>query len=288
MTDDIKDVSAESSTVTQEQVVNTEPSVSTPDITAQIPLEQGQVPPAVEAVDEFGVPWKNRAFEHQRKSQELAEKLPNLVEQKLKEVLQNNRQEPQKQKYSIAELEQFAISNPNYRHWAEEEKEKIRLEQFESRLESKLLSSKKEQETQHLKQQSEQFVINKFPNMFVKDQMGNIQWNQKDPQTSLVHNYLQDPSLQGNPKALEIASRLAYADIAMQRGNTTQRTQEQLKSQVKSLEKKTMAEGGGKQTQVETKAPTRQAIEKFTQTRSMKDASVAVSEIFKQMGILKE
>lgn len=288
MPEEIKDVTSAPSPETAQEVVNQEPVVSTPTETAQPSQEQSQAPlPTIEAVDEQGVPWRNRALEWQRKAADYAEKIPSLVETKMQEVLSKQQQQTTQPKYSVSELEAFAQTNPTYRPWVEEQKQALLAEQVNKTLDEKLALRQKETEAHQIRQQSEQFVMNKFPNLFVKDMSGQTTWNHRDPMTGIVAQYLQDPGLQGHPRALEIASRLAYADIALSTKGQAVKQQEQLKAQVKSIEKRTMVEGGGKQVPIETSSPIRSAIDKARSGR-MDDARDAVSAVFKNLGYIKE
>ena len=85
-----------------------EAAAVTPETTAtqetQIPADEGKSQEAqvVEPVDETGVPWKNRAFEWQRKTQELTERLPNIIQEELQKFKQTS--EPVQQEYSAEQL----------------------------------------------------------------------------------------------------------------------------------------------------------------------------------------
>jgi hypothetical protein len=126
MADEVKDVNtAESSNA--DEVVNQEAETETAvqEQPTEETNEQSKTPSPSEGisgdVDEFGVPWKNRAMEWQRKFQENTENLPRMIE----EALAKNQAQPQKQQHTIAELEAYALQNPQYRPWVEEEKAKI-------------------------------------------------------------------------------------------------------------------------------------------------------------------
>ena len=120
-----KDVNTEESSSSEEQVSEKEVDATTtasPEqetTEQQSTQEQGQAQD--EAVDEMGVPWKNRAMEWQRKFQENANE--DNIRKVAQEVLEQQKQhKAQEKEYTIAELEQFAIANPAHRPWVEEEK----------------------------------------------------------------------------------------------------------------------------------------------------------------------
>lgn len=289
MSEEQKDVISEPSTeqpVAAEQVapevVNEQEQPTTPAL--DVPADEGKS--QSEAVDEHGVPWKNRAFEWQRKNTELSESLPKIIEETLQKSLQAQ-QQPQQKKYSVAELEAFAQENPNYRPWVEEEKAKLLQEQLNKTLEDRLLA--KEKETQRLtqRQQSEQMVLQQFPNMFKKDQFGRPSWNEQDPMTRLVGQYLQDPDLKNHPRGLEVAAKMAYADLAADGKAVQIKQAKQLKAQVKSMEKKVMPEGGGSPVPIQSTTPFKKAQERLAQSGNLTDAREAVGEYFKAIGRLK-
>jgi hypothetical protein len=115
-------------------VVEAEAQAVTPETTATqetvIPAEEGKTQPEAltEAVDEQGVPWKNRAFEWQRKTQEMSERLPEIIQTELQKFKQSS--EPAPKKYTVAELEAFAQQSPEYRPWVEEQKAQLLQDQL--------------------------------------------------------------------------------------------------------------------------------------------------------------
>jgi hypothetical protein len=286
MEEQSKDVAAESSPAPE---VETQEAV-TPETTAtqetNVPADEGKTQTeAVEPVDEHGVPWKNRAFEWQRKTQELSEKLPEIIQGELQKF-KTDFQQPQQRKYTIAELEAFALQSPEYKPWVEEQKAKLLQEQMMTAIEEKFKTREVETKKMTTRQQAEATVFKTFPNMFTKDQFGNVTWNNQDPMTQRVAQYMNDPELRDNPRGLEVAAKMAYADLSMS-GIPIQRQKEQaMKTQMKSLEKKVMTEGGGKPV-VQSASPMRKSLERLAQTGSTKDAQQAVAEYFKNIGRLQ-
>jgi hypothetical protein len=261
----------------------------TPETTAtqetQIPADEGKSQEAqVEPVDETGVPWKNRAFEWQRKTQELTEKLPEIIQSELQKFKQSA--EPVQKKYTVAELEAFAQQSPEYRPWVEEQKAALIQENINKTLDARLKASEEQTQKATLRQQSEAQVVRAFPNMFTKDANGNIGWNHADPMTQRMAQYLQEPELKANPRGLEVAAKLAYADLAMAGVPIKAQVEQKLKTQVKSLEKKVMTEGAGRPV-VPQVAPMKKSMERLAQTGNLTDAKDAVQEYFKAIGRLQ-
>lgn len=287
MDEQSKDVVAESSHAPE---VETQEAV-TPETTATqeqtIPADEGKTQTeAIEPVDESGVPWKNRAFEWQRKTQELSEKLPEIIQGELQKF-KENLQQPQQKKYTIAELEAFAQQSPEYKPWVEEQKAKLLQEQILSSVKEELKA--KDVETRKLtqKQQAEAAVYRQFPNMFTKDIQGNVNWNPNDPMTQRVAMYLGDAELRNHPRGLEVAAKMAYADMAMSGIPIQTKKEQAIKTQLKSLEKRVMTEGGGKPVTQST-TPLRKNLDRLAQTGNLSDAKAAVAEYFKAIGRTKE
>jgi hypothetical protein len=90
--------------------------------------------------------------------------------------------------------------------------------------------------------------------------------------------------LVNHPRGLLAAAKMAYADTIMGQQMKTQVQTQQLKAEVKDLQKKTLIEGGSKQN-IQPVPAHRQAIEKLRQTGSMKDAQAAVRELLRARGI---
>lgn len=239
-----------------------------------------------EIYDPTGVPWKNRAAERERKLADLAEKLPNMIEEQVSKL--NTTQKPQEPKYSIDDLEAFMESNPEHRGWAQREIRKLEREELRQELRKELGSVKSEQQNAQIKSQAEATVLKTFPNMFVKDNQGNVVgWNQNDPMTSKVAEYLRDPMYANNPRGLELASKQAYADLALNGQLTVQKNNKTLKKQVRQLEQKTLPEGDSK-SPVETKTQLQHSMERLSKSGSVRDAQEVLRQQFKKLNWIKE
>ena len=127
-------------TATEEAVAQ---EVASPEVSVEKPEEiQSPVSDAGQKsvsndLDEYGVPYKNRAMEYKRK-------LEKLERERQEREQQGFQTQPQQQRqYSIAELETFALEtdNPAHKQWALAEAEKIR-EQKQTDLVSRALDEK--------------------------------------------------------------------------------------------------------------------------------------------------
>lgn len=258
----------------EEETVEETQTQETPEET---PSEVGE--PQVEAVDERGITYKNLAAEWKRKHEEFVEKLPQMLDEKF---TQYSQQQPQKR--SIAELETFAQQQPEYAPWAREEIAKLQREEFAKIVDEKFKQSEQQKQGETKKQQALGYVMQNYPQCFVKDNQGKVVgWNNSSPLTRQISQLMQDPEISKNPQGLIAAADIAYARSVRVKG--TQEKKE-LQSKVKELQKQTLTEGGG--TVPTETVPVKDALAKLRQSGSLKDAKAAVEEIFKARRLAKE
>jgi len=236
--------------------------------------------------DENGVPWKNRAMEYKRKTEDLVEKLPTMLE----EAINKKTEEP---KYTRQQYEAFLkrsevdgdTANADY---AREELRKLDREENKQTFREELNRFKTEQENNVKRQQANNYTVGQYPDaflrgangQFVADKNGNPVPNFNHPMGQAMASYLQDEGLQARPDKFFIASKLAYADYASSTQGKTMKKQQQLKEEVGSLQRKTMIEGSGKSAPQSTPAHVK-AMERLKQTGSTKDAQVALEALLK-------
>ena len=270
----------ESAPVEAPQEVVTPAETTPAETVTQSTPEPTQPQGNVEAVDEFGVPYKNRAFEWKRKNEELADKLPDLIKEAVNQSLGSRQAEPQ---YTVEQLEQFAAQTTDTYHatWAKGEIRRLSNEQNAQVVRTEIEKWKTEQKNETIKQQSFQFVAQNYPDAFLKDANGNntYQFNDRHPLTQIIGQLMQDPDLKRRPDGLAIAAELADARYRKNQLPTIQKEQQTLQAQVKHLQKGTLVEGG-KQAQPSIPAH-RDAIDRLKQTGSMKDAQNAIKAIMK-------
>lgn len=211
--------------------------------------EQGKAQ-EVEAVDETGVPWKNRAMEWQRKAQE------NTSEENIRkvaqEVLSQQKQQPQERVYSIEELEQFAIENPNQRPWVEAQKAKLIGSQIAEITEKKVKQVRDEEAAKVKRQQSIDWVFNhpRTQECFIKDPFGNKVWNNQHPLTNLIAMYSNDPDLKNRADGAVIATKLALADYMDSQATNLQKKARKTEQELRKVQKGTLVEGNASQQDV--------------------------------------
>lgn len=289
MADEIQDVNTESSPVENQEVVETQAeSTSQPEEgqqTQDVQQQQTQSSPAaskpaVEALDEFGVPYKNRFAEYRRKYEDLEQKL-NQIQQ------QGSQTTPQ---YTEEQLRAFSAQNPAYAPWANTEIDKLKEQKIAKAIRSEMESWKQEQVNEQKRQQAFSYVASNFPDVFVKDQNGKPvlgQWDLNNPVVREIGNLMQDPRVAKEADGLAIAADIAFSRVMRQQAPIIQQKIQQQKTEVKNLQKRTLVEGGG-QTSGVAKPAHRVALDNLAQTGSMKDALSAMKEINKLRGTIEE
>ena len=274
-------VNEEVSAPSTEPVIDPQTETPVPESAPQeTPAPQVSQPVAtpVQDLDERGIPWRNRAMENERKFRELEERI------KVTE------QTAQPKKYSIQELESFALNNPEHRPWVEEEKAKVLREQIIGEVSQRNQAQEQARQFDTIRQQSFNSVINNsdYDGIAIKDSNGRfISWNMANPLTQEIARIMQDKRIESQPDAIEIASEIAYGRLARAKAPQSAQQVSKLKAQVKKVEQRTFVEGGGKPVSVNSN-PIRKAVEQFKTTGNKKDAQEAFKEMFKAQGILKE
>ena len=288
MPEEEKDVNqAEETSAPAEEVV-TEEVVKEPETDQQAevqPETPTPVPDSNQDVDEFGVPWKNRAMEYRRKSEDLADKLPTLLE----EAISKKDDKPQ---YSRKQLEAFekeyVDTNPNYSTWAKDELRELDKKEQTQIVKDELASFKTNQENTVKRQQANAYTVKQFPDAFLKgvngqfviDKSGDPIPNMQNQMGQMMTNYLGDQGLQQRPDKFFIASKLAYADYVSTTQGQTMQKQQQLKEQVGSLQRQTMVEGSGKSSPQSIPAH-KKALDRLAQSGSVNDAKAALDALLK-------
>lgn len=233
-----------------------------------------------DAVDEFGVPYKNRTFEWKRKYEETVDKLPTLIEEAVKSSVQQYGQAPQR-KYTIAELEAFAQQSPEHRPWVEEQKATLLREQLTNEFEQKIKAVETKKEAEVRKQQSFNYVASTYPEVFVRNQNGQILGiNNQSPMAQQINVLMNDPRFANDPEGLMAAADIAYARVSRSQMGANQMKEQKLKAEVKHLQKQTLVESGARQS-VQAVPEYRKAIEKAKQSGSIKDVQAALAAMAK-------
>jgi len=234
-------------------------------------IENASVKETPESRDDY---WKNKSYELDRKLNNLTAELPKIIEDNIVKATSNKQQE---KKYSIAELEAYAIENPEHRPWVEEQKESIRKEEWAKMLRA----DKEEQQKVFLKQQVEARVLSnpKYADAFVK-QGGQTLFNPQSELAQRMHSYMNDSRLNSQPDALEIAAKLAYADYIDNQVKDKEVKITNVKRQNAVLKQKTMADGGGTNDNTPVRSEFDVAKERLAKTGNRKDAEAAIKAYF--------
>lgn len=265
------------------------PAAEQPQPTTEVPIEvpPAQIPavPAAQLdVDEFGVPWKNRAMEYRRKSEDLIDKLPQMIEEKLKTVAQ-----PAAPQYTYEQLEAYKLQNvtdPNVVAWATGEQRKMQQVENRRMFEEVVGGREKVNKVEIAKQQALTYVQNTYPEAFTRDGNGAIvSWNETSPITQQIRGLMQNPELANNPMGLSAAADIAYGRVARTQTPILQKKVAQGNADLKQAQKVSLTEGAGRRVTL-TEAPQQGALTALRKTGSLQDASVAIGAILRQKGIL--
>jgi hypothetical protein len=256
----------------------------TPEPIATEPAPISTVQPVNADVDEFGVPWKNRAMEYKRKTEDLVDRLPQMIEEKLSKV-----NKPQQPTYTFEQLEAYKLQNAtdaNIVAWATGEQRKIQQSENKRLFEEVVGSREKVNKVELQKQQSLSYVQNTYPEAFKRDAQGHpLSWDETNPLTQQIFGLMQNPDLANNPQGLAAAADIAYGRVARGQIPAIQQKVAQGKAELKQAQKASLTEGSGRR--VTPSAPPQQvAIDNLRKTGSPKDAEQAIGAILRQKGII--
>ena len=274
-------VTAEPAPAPETEVVN-QPAPDqqvTQETTQDQPKTEGNQ--SFEAVDEFGVPYKNRFFEQKRKSEEIIEKLPSLMEDAISKAL-SSKQVTQPE-VTISQLEQYALEHPEQRPFVEEKKAELIRKQLSREVEDRFSAREKLREADIKKQQSLSYVQANFPEAFVRNQQGQIvDWNREHPLTRHIFQAMTDPRLAKgeNGDELAVAADIAYARFMRSQQPAIQQKIQQQKAEIGNLQRQTMVEGGAR-SNVQPVPEFRQAIDRAKQSGNVRDVAEALKAIAK-------
>lgn len=263
-----------------EEVLQAEPSTELPietPIDEQVPIQS--VPAVNLDVDEFGVPWKNRAMEWRRKSEEMTERLPQMIDEKLSKFNQ-----PQQPTYTYEQLEAYKLQNvsdANIVSWATGEQRKMQQAENKKLFEDVVGSREKVNKDDLVRQNSLTYVRTTYPEAF--DTTGN--WNFSNPIAQNIKALMQNPKISNDPEGLALAADAAYGRVQKTQIPILQQKVSQGKADIKQAQKASLTEGSGRR--VAPMAPPQQtAIDNLRKTGSTLDAQNAIGAILRQKGIL--
>lgn len=272
------------------EVVAPEPSAEQPVIAEPIPIAEPApvpvVPPTNADVDEYGVPWKNRAMEWKRKSEEVIERLPQMIDEKLSKVTQN---QPQQPTYTYEQLEAYKLQNvsdPNIVTWATGEQRKMQQVENKKLFEEVVGGRERVNKVELVKQQSLSYVQNTYPEAFKHDAAGiPTAWDEAHPITQQIFGLMRTPELAQNPQGLAAAADIAYGRVARSQVPQLQAKVQQGKADIKQAQKASLTEGAGRRV-VPNAPPQQVAIDNLRKTGSPRDAEAAIGALLRQRGMI--
>lgn len=244
-------------------------------------------------VDERGVDYRNVAMEYRRKLDEM----PNVIQRTVEEALAKNQQQVQKPaEYTVSQLEQYAIENPNYRPWVEEQKALLIQKNIQKVTEEQIKAADRQRSDVQTRQQTEQWVVNhpKFKDCFVTDSVGNKVWNMQNPLTQVMSVILNqtDPqtgkAVKDRPDGLAIAAEMAYGRYALSNESKVQTTVQRLQKDLKKTQKQTMTVGSGVRSSGGNASEYATHMANYQKTYSPRDAQAATKAYLKSIGLIKE
>ena len=248
MADEIEDVKKEEEPSASEEIpveeAEQEQPVSEEPVKEETPPVEGQ--PQYEAVDENGIPYKNRYHEQQRKFENLMDKLPEMIQQAVGQQ--------KEQKFTIAELEAFLESdqgqNPNNRVWAKQQIRQLEEERLAKMLDERDRMREEQRTSKTKRDSSLNYVVKNYPECFKKDASGNlVGWDTQNPLANQIGIIMQDPRFQNDPEGLTAAADIAFGRMSRQSVPRTQQQVQILKEEKKNLQRQTLTEGSGQRAQ---------------------------------------
>lgn len=244
--------------------------------------EQGQAP--IEAVDETGIPYKNRYMETQRKLAELSDNLPKIIEETLAKKQQAV---PQQQEYTVEQLEQIALQNPNLRPQVEAEKMKLYQQATARQIEERDRRIEGQRQSEMARMRVEQEVLNDpaLKECFTTNALGQKQWRMDHPLTNMIAEVMKTPDLANRPDALRIASDIAYGKYMREVAANASSKNKTLQAAVKREQKKTLVEGGASSGSASGGDSFTRARAELAKTGSKTAAKNAVLEYMKKAGL---
>lgn len=206
-------------------------------------ISQAQGQAQIEAVDETGVPYKNRYMETQRKLAELSDNLPKIIEDTL--AKRQNQPQPQ-QEYTVEQLEQIALQNPNLRPQVEAEKLKIYQRETAKQIEERDKKLESQRHAEVVRMRTEQEILNDpaLKECFTTNALGQKQWRTEHPLTAKIAEIMRNPELANRPDGLRVAADIAYGQYMREVVANTNGKAKAMQAAIKREQKKTLIEGG--------------------------------------------
>jgi hypothetical protein len=191
--------------------------------------------------------------------------------------------------YSISQYEQFAIDHPEQRPWVEEQKAQIIQKNVAKIAQSEIKAVDEKRTAEQKKQNSYGYVVQTYPECFVRDNFGNLQWNNQHPMVQQIGQIMNDNRFKNDPEGLIAAADMAYGRMARMQSSQTQKKVKTLQQNLKKVQKGTLIEGAGQQATKSVKDELTKAKEVLFSKIGNKDAAHNVVKAYlKKYGVIEE
>ena len=276
MPEEIKDVNTEEASTSEQVVEGAESTTAEPVDSQTQEASTQEVKPEVEEKPDR--PEINYAMEAARKASEALE-----IARQLQQQQQQFQQQPAQPQYSKAQLRAFAeqTQDSTQKVWALEEIDKLEKTERQSEMKQLFEGYTKQTQEQTLRGQSLQFVSQNFPEIIIKDDMGNFAgFNNNHPLTQKISEYMRNPELARSPQGLVAAAKMAAFDLGVSMNRKLSNKITATTAQLRKEQKKQLISGGGSSPQVEgSSAKIAKLAEEYRKTGS--------KEAFKQLAKMK-
>jgi hypothetical protein len=274
--EELQDVALEEPSTSEQVVEQAEPTTAEQVDQSQVQESSTQeVKPEVAAKPDR--PEINYAMEAARKASEALE-----IARQLQQAQQQVQQQPAQPQYSKAQLRAFAdsTSDASQKVWALEEIDKLDKAERQSEYRAIFEGQQKKSQEDMQRQQSLQFVAQNFPEIILRDEIGNfVGFNQVNPLYRKMDEYMKNPAF-NHPQGLMAAAKMAAFDLGVLINRKLTNKINQTTAQLRKEQKRQLISGGGSPSQAEgSTAKLAKVAEEYRKTGS--------KEAFKQLAKMK-
>ena len=266
----------QSANINNGEVTPTVETATTETTEASVNPDQGDGQSKVKPQHEVEAEWK-------RKYNQLVDDLPKMIEENVSK-LKNKPQE--EQEYTIEQLEQIAMNNPNLRPQVEAEKAKLQEKKFARLIEEREKKQESSRQAEMIRMRTEQEIMNdpSLKDVFTTNALGQKQWKMDHPLVGHISDIMRSPELSNRPDGLRIAVDIAYGRYMRDVMATNNGRNKQMQATIKREQKKTMVEGGNVSGSQNSADDFSKAKAQLAKTGSKQDAHNAVLAYMKKAG----
>jgi len=278
---DTNDITDDTNEIRNDEI---EPSDESSEESSETELSEEEINSLKGDVDETGVSKYNRLKEAQRKQLKAEKEAEQLRTQ------QSQKQEPTNQPtYTKEQLAQFYENTQDEGHktWAANEYKRMEKKEIVDEVMSNVHKHEQAKNFKAGRDQAVSIVQQSYPEMFSKNKDGTFgDWNYKSPLFNKMRQYyFADPLISRHPSGLIASAKMAAADLGRGRIQQQYNQNQDLKKEIKSLQKGTLIEGAGK-TDIRIGNPIRDSINRG-RSGKVKDNSDAMKSILGRSGVIK-